>query len=114
MTKTCPECGLSLQGRDNEAQTCSDCLLGLTDEQYKETIIMKLTDKQKQEARALAHNYIKTATDNDWWNSIKTPDGYIDINVWQEDDTWRLTAYSTTKEGAYLSTNTSDYERIEL
>ena len=27
MTKTCPECGLSLQGRDNEAQTCSDCLL---------------------------------------------------------------------------------------
>ena len=34
MTKTCPECGLSLQGRDNEAQTCSDCLLGLTDESY--------------------------------------------------------------------------------
>ena len=27
MTKTCPECGLSLQGRDNESQTCSDCLL---------------------------------------------------------------------------------------
>ena len=54
MTKTCPECGLSLQGRDNESVTCSDCLLeeslsnsvskddmsvsdkGLTDEQYKE------------------------------------------------------------------------------
>ena len=34
MTKTCPECGLSLQGRDNEADTCSDCLLGLTDESY--------------------------------------------------------------------------------
>ena len=38
MTKTCPECGLSLQGRDNEAETCSDCLL--TDEQYKEKPIM--------------------------------------------------------------------------
>ena len=53
MTKTCPDCGLSLQGRDNESETCSDCLLeeslsnsvskddmsvsdkGLTDEQYK-------------------------------------------------------------------------------
>ena len=34
MTKTCPECGLSLQGRDNESDTCSDCLLGLTDESY--------------------------------------------------------------------------------
>lgn len=61
MTKTCPECGLSLQGRDNEAQTCSDCLLeealpnnvskddmsvsdkGITNEQYKETIIMNNT-----------------------------------------------------------------------
>jgi len=32
MTKTCPECGLSLQGRDNESDTCSDCLL--TDESY--------------------------------------------------------------------------------
>ena len=36
MTKTCPECGLSLQGRDNESETCSDCLLDLTNEQYKE------------------------------------------------------------------------------
>lgn len=36
MIKTCPDCGLSLQGRDNESETCSDCLLGLTDEQYKE------------------------------------------------------------------------------
>ena len=41
MTKNCSQCGLSLQGRDNEAQICSDCLLGITDEQYKETIIMK-------------------------------------------------------------------------
>ena len=37
----CLQCGLSLQGRDNESDTCSDCLLGLTDKQYKETIIMK-------------------------------------------------------------------------
>lgn len=59
MTKTCAGCGLSLQGRDNESETCSDCLLeealsnsvskddisvsdkGLTDEQYKQPIIMK-------------------------------------------------------------------------
>ena len=32
MTKTCLQCGLSLQGRDNESETCSDCLLGLTDD----------------------------------------------------------------------------------
>ena len=36
MTKTCPDCGLSLQGRDNESETCSDCLLGITAEQYKD------------------------------------------------------------------------------
>jgi len=54
MTKTCPDCGLSLQGRDNESETCSDCLLeeslsnsvskddmsvsdkGITNQQYKE------------------------------------------------------------------------------
>ena len=30
----CLQCGLSLQGRDNESDTCSDCLLGLTDESY--------------------------------------------------------------------------------
>ena len=28
----CLQCGLSLQGRDNESETCSDCLLGITDE----------------------------------------------------------------------------------
>ena len=43
MTKTCPDCGLSLQGRDNESETCSDCLLGLTDEQYKEPMNNKET-----------------------------------------------------------------------
>ena len=41
MTNTCLQCGLSLQGRDNESETCSDCLLGITDEQYEEPIIMK-------------------------------------------------------------------------
>ena len=44
MTKTCPECGLSLQGRDNEADTCSDCLLGLTDECYNTIQPMKEKD----------------------------------------------------------------------
>lgn len=43
----CLQCGLSLQGRDNESDTCSDCLLGLTDEQYKEpTIIMKPNNRE--------------------------------------------------------------------
>ena len=37
----CSQCGLSLQGRDNESDTCSDCLLGLTDEQYKKPIMTK-------------------------------------------------------------------------
>jgi len=30
----CLHCGLSLQGRDNESDTCSDCLLDLTDKSY--------------------------------------------------------------------------------
>ena len=41
MTKTCPDCGLSLQGRDNESETCSDCLLGINEEQYKDKEPMK-------------------------------------------------------------------------
>jgi hypothetical protein len=49
MTKTCPECGLSLQGRDNEADTCSDCLLGLTNEQYKEKPIKMNTTTTTEE-----------------------------------------------------------------
>ena len=65
MTKTCPECGLSLQGRDNESETCSDCLLeeslsnsvskddmsvsdkGTTDEQYKEKEKPIMTEEKR-------------------------------------------------------------------
>ena len=46
MTNTCLQCGLSLQGRDNESDTCSDCLLGLTDEQYKEPIIIMKPNRE--------------------------------------------------------------------
>jgi len=49
MTNTCPECGLSLQGRDNEADTCSDCLLGITDEQYKQPIMNNTTTTTTEE-----------------------------------------------------------------
>ena len=49
MTKTCPDCGLSLQGRDNEAETCSDCLLGLTNEQYKEPTMTTYNREHKRE-----------------------------------------------------------------
>jgi len=47
MTRTCPECGLSLQGRDNESVTCSDCLLGINEEQYKDKEPMNTTKPTK-------------------------------------------------------------------
>ena len=50
MTKTCPDCGLSLQGRDNESVTCSDCLLGLTDEQYKDKEPIMTEEKRTKPA----------------------------------------------------------------
>ena len=75
MTKTCPDCGLSLQGRDNESVTCSDCLLeeslsnsvskddmsvsdkGITDEQYKEPMNNKeiLLDPINMTEQLMAH-----------------------------------------------------------
>jgi len=45
----CLQCGLSLQGRDNESDTCSDCLLGLTDEQYKEPTMTTYNRQTKRE-----------------------------------------------------------------
>ena len=45
----CLQCGLSLQGRDNESETCSDCLLGLTDEQYKEPTMTTYNRQTKRE-----------------------------------------------------------------
>ena len=57
MTKTCPDCGLSLQGRDNESETCSDCLLGITEEQYKEPMNNKETilDPIEMTEQLMAH-----------------------------------------------------------
>ena len=57
MTKTCPDCGLSLQGRNNESVTCSDCLLGLTYEQYKEPMNNKETilDPIEMTEQLMAH-----------------------------------------------------------
>jgi len=45
----CLQCGLSLQGRDNESDTCSDCLMGLTDEQYKEPTMTTYNRETKRE-----------------------------------------------------------------
>jgi len=43
----CLQCGQSLQGRDNESDTCSDCLLGITDDYTtKEPIIIMKPNRE--------------------------------------------------------------------
>jgi len=51
----CLQCGLSLQGRDNESDTCSDCLLGLTDESYStiEGVILQTINQPIMKERLL-------------------------------------------------------------
>ena len=51
----CLQCGLSLQGRDNESQTCSDCLLGITDESYStiEGVILQTINQPIMKERLL-------------------------------------------------------------
>ena len=97
MTKTCPECGLSLQGRDNESVTCSDCLLeeslsnsvskddmsvsdkGLTDEQYKEKPIMN-EDKEKYSGDLYGYEVMLRLFDEKDW-MVEVLDNERDIFV---------------------------------
>ena len=79
MTKTCPECGLSLQGRDNESETCSDCLLGITDEQYKEKPIMN-EDKEKYSGDLYGYEVMLRLFDEKDW-MVEVLDNERDIFV---------------------------------
>ena len=103
MTKTCPDCGLSLQGRDNESETCSDCLLeeslsnsvskddmsvsdkGLTDEQYKEKPIMNDTTMTTTTIKTYIHTGGQLG-DFDFLYDVIEKDKIIKLN---ERDEWR-------------------------
>ena len=79
---------------------------------------MKLTKEIKQTVRDRAKQHINS-TDPcpDHWDAIETSDGFIDFNVWQNDDTleWNLAVYPTVDSGnGYLSTDTENYQTIEL
>ena len=52
----------------------------------------------------------------DHWDSIETPEGFIDVNIWQDDDEWIITCYDTycsTDDGC-VHTDTSTFKRIAL
>ena len=72
----CLQCGLSLQGRDNESQTCSDCLLGLTDESYStiEGVIRQTInepvmneDKEKYSGDLYGYEVMLRVLDEETW-----------------------------------------------
>jgi hypothetical protein len=79
---------------------------------------LNLTEELKENIRVRAKAHINS-TDPcpDHWDSIETSDGFMDYNVWQNDDTleWNLAVYPTFDSGnGYLSTDTANYQTIEL
>jgi len=52
----CLQCGLSLQGRDNESDSCSDCLLGLTDDYSTIEGVIRQTMNQPIENKPMKPN----------------------------------------------------------
>ena len=79
---------------------------------------LNLTEKLKENIRFRAKAHINS-TDPcpDHWDSIETPDGFVDFNVWQDDDygEWIVTCYGTYEaDDGILSTDTSTFKRIDL
>ena len=79
-----------------------------------------LTEEIKENIRVRAEQHINlTDPCPDHWDSIETPDGFIDFNVWKDDDykngEWIVTCYGTYEaDDGILSTDTSTFKRIEL
>ena len=82
---------------------------------------LNLTDDIKETIRVRAKQHINsTDPSTDHWDSIETPDGFVDFNIWQDDDyrggEWIVTCYDTyhsTDDGC-VHTDTSTFKRIAL
>ena len=80
----------------------------------------KLTEDIQENIRVRARQHINS-TDPcpDHWDSIETPEGFIDFNVWQDDDykngEWIVSCYDTysTDDGS-LCTDTTTFKRLAL
>ena len=75
---------------------------------------LNLTDDIKENIRVRAKAHINsTDPSTDHWDSIETPDGFVDFNIWQDDDykngEWIVTCYDTycSTDDGYLCTDTS-------
>ena len=86
---------------------------------------LNLTDDIKENIRVRAKAHINStdpSTDpsTDHWDSIETPDGFVDFNIWQDDEyrggEWIVTCYDTycSTDDGYLCTDTSTFKRIAL
>jgi hypothetical protein len=83
--------------------------------------ITGLTEEIKENIRVRAKQHINS-TDPcpDHWDSIETPDGFVDFNIWQDDDykngEWIVTCYETyiSIDNGYRYTDTETSERLAL
>ena len=82
---------------------------------------LNLTEEIKDNIRVRAKAHINsTDPSTDHWDSIETPNGFVDFNIWQDDDyrngEWIVTCYDTyrsTDDGC-VHTDTSTFKRIAL
>jgi hypothetical protein len=82
---------------------------------------LNLTEEIKENIRVRAKAHINsTDPSTDHWDSIETPEGWIDVNIWQDDDyrggEWIVTCYDTycSTDDGYVHTDTSTFKRIAL
>jgi hypothetical protein len=82
---------------------------------------LNLTDDIKENIRVRAKQHINsTDPSTDHWDSIETPEGFVDFNIWQDDEykggEWIVTCYDTycSTDDGYLCTDTSTFKRIAL
>lgn len=93
----------------------------LTNRQPKKPMKLNLTEETKENIRARAKAHINSTDPSpDHWDSIETPDGFVDFNIWQDDEyrggEWIVTCYDTycsTDDGC-VHTDTSTFKRISL
>ena len=81
---------------------------------------LNLTEELKQNIRVRAKAHINSTDPSpDHWDSIETSDGFVDFNVWKDDDyrdgEWIVACYATySTDDGYVHTDTSNYKRIAL
>jgi len=85
----CLQCGLSLQGRDNESETCSDCLLGITDDY--ETINQPIMNEDKEKYSDDIYGYevmLRVLDEESWIVDVRdnATEDYVDGYEYEDYD----------------------------